>query len=81
MFCRTANWEWSSDGCELLENHTTYAVCACSHPGLFAVTTDMFNENVSRWRMLFLPLHMSKCHVKLLDVVFMYKTEILEKRD
>jgi len=51
LFCspltRITSWRWTTDGCELKEDRGNEAVCACSVTGFFAVTTDMYNDNVS----------------------------------
>lgn len=47
FYPRITKWKWTTDGCELKEDHGNEAVCACSVTGIFAVTTDMYNDNVS----------------------------------
>ncbi|XP_046574177.1 cadherin EGF LAG seven-pass G-type receptor 1-like [Haliotis rubra] len=42
---RTRKWTWTRSNCEVLEYRPQSVMCACSVPGVFAVTTDMFNEN------------------------------------
>ncbi|XP_041364256.1 uncharacterized protein LOC121379672 [Gigantopelta aegis] len=39
------NWLWTTSNCEILEYGRRSVLCACSVPGVFAVTTDMYNVN------------------------------------
>ncbi|XP_052265655.1 adhesion G protein-coupled receptor L2-like [Dreissena polymorpha] len=42
---RISEWNWTRGDCELKEDRGKEAVCACSKTGIFAVTTDMYNDN------------------------------------
>ncbi|XP_064634672.1 adhesion G protein-coupled receptor L1-like [Lineus longissimus] len=42
---RSKRWYWSDEGCSVNGSKPKSATCSCIHPGLFAVTTDMFNVN------------------------------------
>ena len=46
-YFRITRWKWTHQGCELLEDRGYEGVCACSVSGIFAITTDMYNVNVS----------------------------------
>lgn len=40
-------WRWGTDQCMLLSDTGTEGFCSCYLPGVFALTTDMYNVNVS----------------------------------
>lgn len=40
-------WHWSRDGCRYVTGTTRYATCECYRTGVYAVTTDMYDVNVS----------------------------------
>ncbi|XP_064617683.1 LOW QUALITY PROTEIN: adhesion G protein-coupled receptor L2-like [Liolophura sinensis] len=42
---RSSHWGWSTSGCVLLEDRLKSGKCACAVPGVFAITTDMYNVN------------------------------------
>ncbi|XP_038061867.1 adhesion G protein-coupled receptor L3-like isoform X2 [Patiria miniata] len=39
------DWAWTGSGCEVTESDSEHAQCSCSHLGIFAVTTDMYDVN------------------------------------
>ncbi len=43
-------WEWIPDGCEVVDHdrEADEAICHCYHFGIFAITTDMYDPDVSR---------------------------------
>lgn len=41
-------WRWGTDQCMLLSDTGTEGFCSCYLPGVFALTTDMYNVNVSK---------------------------------
>ena len=47
--CRLTPWHWSRDGCRLVRSEVRYAVCECDKPGVYAVTTHMYNDQVSSY--------------------------------
>lgn len=40
-------WGWMRDGCYVKEEQPGFASCACNRAGVYAITTDMYNVNVS----------------------------------
>ncbi|KAL4240048.1 latrotoxin receptor [Mactra antiquata] len=42
---RITEWHWTTDGCELKDDTGTEGVCACSVAGIYAITTDMYDDN------------------------------------
>ncbi|XP_071808714.1 adhesion G protein-coupled receptor L2-like isoform X2 [Asterias amurensis] len=40
-------WEWVQQGCEVTESEEDHAQCSCTHLGVFAITTDMYD---TKWR-------------------------------
>ncbi|XP_053392532.1 adhesion G protein-coupled receptor L2-like [Mercenaria mercenaria] len=42
---KITEWRWTRNGCELKEDRGDEGVCACSVTGIFAITTDMYNDN------------------------------------
>ncbi|XP_052778311.1 adhesion G protein-coupled receptor L2-like [Mya arenaria] len=42
---KITDWRWTTEGCELRQDRGNDAVCACASTGIFAVTTDMYNDN------------------------------------
>ena len=50
--CSPSEWEWISDGCEVvgdIDKEVNEAMCRCYHLGIFAITTDMYDVNVSQF--------------------------------
>ncbi|XP_074649069.1 adhesion G protein-coupled receptor L3-like [Tubulanus polymorphus] len=39
------DWSWDHGDCSLYTSDWKYSQCTCRHPGLFAVTTDMYDVN------------------------------------
>ncbi|XP_070543943.1 adhesion G protein-coupled receptor L2-like isoform X1 [Ptychodera flava] len=37
------DWKWTKEGCEILSYSQDGARCHCRHPGIFALTTDMYD--------------------------------------
>ena len=52
-----SEWEWISDGsgCEVvgdIDKEVNEAMCRCYHLGMFAITTDMYDVNVSQFSLI-----------------------------
>ncbi|KAK3590964.1 hypothetical protein CHS0354_034536 [Potamilus streckersoni] len=42
---RIKMWQWTREGCQLMRDMGKSGTCTCSSPGIFAITTDMYNDN------------------------------------
>ncbi|XP_077862983.1 adhesion G protein-coupled receptor L2-like [Saccoglossus kowalevskii] len=40
-----SEWKWDGSGCQVISQSYMATQCQCSHPGIFAVTTDMYDVN------------------------------------
>ncbi|KAI0236959.1 Adhesion G protein-coupled receptor B3 [Lamellibrachia satsuma] len=38
-------WRWSRATCRFVRSTPTYVVCRCTHPGIYAAMTDMYDES------------------------------------
>lgn len=50
VVCRKRQWRWSTQHCTLKQFDLHSTTCCCDETGVFAVTTDMYNDNVSSHR-------------------------------
>lgn len=47
--CSVRQWQWTSEQCTLVSDTSQAGYCSCFVPGVFALTTDMYNVNVSEY--------------------------------
>ena len=45
--CRGEKDRWLRESCYIVREHLRSGVCACHVQGVYAITTDMYNDNVS----------------------------------
>ncbi|XP_077999242.1 adhesion G protein-coupled receptor L2-like [Glandiceps talaboti] len=39
------DWQWGTKGCQVISHTYQGARCLCRHPGIYALTTDMYDDN------------------------------------